>query len=106
MPRVSNVDQTAADPPAVAVRHAEGTRAAEGELRPVKDVNNRIEQDHRFSKRRVQPGLGCGSYRTAWWTGQGYEAMNQLRKGQVQGAANGASISQTRFIAVAFGGAA
>ncbi len=106
MPRVSNVDKTAADPPAVAVLPAEGPRAAECERRPVKDVTNRMEQDHRVSKRRVQPGLGCGSYPTAWWTVQGYEVMNQLRSGQGQGAANGDSSSHNRFLAVAFGVAA
>jgi len=64
---------------------------------------NVIEQDHRFIKRRVKPGLGFWSYQTAWRTLQGYEAMNQLRKGQVQGTTKGDSGSQNRFIAAAFG---
>lgn len=37
---------------------------------------------------------------------QGYEAMNQLRKGQVQGTTKGDMGSQIRFIEAAFGVAA
>jgi transposase-like protein len=106
MPRVINVDGNAAYPPAVAVLQAEGTLAATCELRPVKYLNNCIEQDHRFIKRRVKPGLGFGSYQTAWRTLQGYEAMHQLRKGQVQGTTRGDIGSQNRFIAATFGRAA
>ncbi len=62
-----------------------------------------IEQDHRFIKRRVNPGMGFGSFDTAWKTLQGYEATNQLRKGQVQGTKRGDIRSQVRFIATAFG---
>jgi transposase-like protein len=31
------------------------------ELRPVKYLNNIVEQDHRFIKRLVNPGMGFGS---------------------------------------------
>jgi transposase-like protein len=106
LPRVINVDGNAAYPPAIAALPAAGTLAAECQLRPVKYLNNRIEQDHRFIKRRVKPGLGFGSYQTAWRTLQGYEAMNQLRKGQVQGPTKGDIVSQNRFIAAALGLAA
>lgn len=44
-----------------------------------------MEQDHRFIKRLVNPGMGFGSFNTARRTLRGYEAMNMLRKGQVQG---------------------
>ena len=69
-------------------------------------MNNIIEQDHRFIKRRVKPSLGFMWYRTAWATLRGYEAMNQLRKGQVEGTSKGDIISQVRFIDRAFGLAA
>jgi transposase-like protein len=98
--------QNAAYPLAMTTLQAEGTLAPDCQLRPVKYVNNRIEQDHRFIKRRVKPGLGFGSYQTAWQTLQGYEAMNQLRKGQVQGTVRGDIVSQNRFIQAAFGVAA
>lgn len=106
MPRVINVDGNAAYPLAIATLQTEGTLAAECQCRAVKYLNNVIEQDHRFIKRRVKPGLGFGSYQTVWRTLQGYEAMNQVRKEQVQGTTKGAIASQNCFIAAAFGLAA
>jgi transposase, IS6 family len=40
-----------------------------------------VEQDHRCVKRRVNPGLGFGSFDTAERTLQGYEVMHMIRKG-------------------------
>jgi len=82
LPRVINVDQNAAYPPAFADLQQDGTLPESCQLRPIKYLNNRIEQDHRFIKRSVRPGLGFGSFHTAWLTLRGYEAMNQLRKGR------------------------
>jgi transposase-like protein len=106
MPRVMNVDKNAAYPPAVAALQADGTLTEECELWPVQYFNNIVEQDHRFIKRRVRPGLGFWSCMTAWRTIDGYEAMNQLRKGQVRGTIRGDIRSQNEFIARSFGLAA
>jgi len=46
------------------------------------------------------------SFDTAWRTLQGYEAMYQLRKGQMQGTTRGDIRSQIRFVSMAFGLAA
>jgi transposase, IS6 family len=54
------------------------------QLRGVKYLNNVIEQDHRFIKRRVRPGLGFFSFPTAWRTLQGYETMHLIQKGQIE----------------------
>jgi transposase, IS6 family len=62
-----------------------------------------IEQDHRFMKRRIRPGLGFFSYATAWRTIRGYEAMHMIRKGQLMGAAKGSIRAQNQFIAGLFG---
>lgn len=105
-PRVINVDRNPSYPKAVAKLRKKGTLPAGCELRPVKYLNNLIEQDHRFIKRRVNPGLGFWSFETAWRTLQGYEAANQLRKGQVKGTNRGDIRSQVRFVATAFGLAA
>ncbi len=83
-PRVINVDQNPAYPRAFDELKREGTLPPDCELRPVKYLNNVIEQDHRFIKRRVKPGLGFYSFQTAWRTLQGYETMHMIRKGQVQ----------------------
>jgi transposase, IS6 family len=69
----------------------------------VKYLNNRVEQDHRFIKRLVKPGMGFFSFETAWRTLQGYEVMNMIRKGQVQGVNKGDSFHQVAFIAEVFG---
>jgi transposase-like protein len=54
------------------------------ELRPVNNLDNQIEQDHRRIKRLVKLGLGCGAFETANYTLQWYEAMAVVRKGQVE----------------------
>ncbi len=54
------------------------------ELRQVKYLNNRLEQDHRFIKQLTKPGMGFGSFNTARRTLRGMEAMNMIRKGQLQ----------------------
>src|SRR5262245_42660136 len=84
-PRVITVDKNAAYPPAFDALQQEGTRPETCQLRQCKYLNNTIEQDHRFVKRRVNPGLGVGAFHTAQRTIQGYEAMHMLRKGQIEG---------------------
>ncbi|GHO97491.1 hypothetical protein KSF_075390 [Reticulibacter mediterranei] len=76
------------------------------ELRQVKYLNNLIEQDHRFIKRLTKPGMGFFSFETAWRTLQGFEMMNMLRKGQVQGVDKGDVKGQVTLIAKLFGVAA
>jgi transposase-like protein len=71
-------------------------------LRQSKYLNNLVEQDHRFIKRLVKPGLGFFSFETAGKTLQGYEVMNMIRKGQVQGVNRGGSLNQATFIAELF----
>ena len=51
----------------------------------VKYLNNIIEQDHRFIKRKVRPMLGFGSLESAEKTIAGIEVMHMIRKGQVEG---------------------
>jgi transposase, IS6 family len=75
-------------------------------LRQCKYLNNVVEQDHRFIKRRVNPGLGFGAFHTAQRTIQGYEAMHMLRKGQLKGLAKGDVLAQNRVINQLFGLAA
>ena len=62
-----------------------------------------LEQDHRFIKRRVNPGLGFGTFSTAQQTIQGYEAMHRFRKGQFEGIAKGDILAQNQVINQLFG---
>ena len=105
-PRVINVDKNAAYPPAIEALKEEESLPEESELRPVKYLNNRVEQDHRNIKRLVNPGLGFGSFNTARRTLQGYEAMAMIRKGQVQGIDREDVTGQISFIHTLFGIAA
>ena len=101
-----NVDKNAAYPKAIAELKAAGMLAESVELRQVKYLNNLIEQDHRFIKRLVKPGMGFFSFETAWRTLQGYEVMHMIRKGQMQGVNKGDVLGQVAFIATLFGVAA
>ncbi len=84
-PRVITVDKHAAYPPAIDELKQDEALPNPTETRQVKYLNNIIEQDHRFIKRRVKPGLGFGSFNTARRTLKGYEAMNMIRKGRDSG---------------------
>ena len=102
-PRVITVDKNAAYPKALHELKAVGAVPASCELRQSKYLNNLVEQDHRFIKRLVKPGMGFFSFCTAWQTLRGYETMHMIRKGQMQGVNKGDSPSQARFIAELFG---
>ena len=84
-PRVINVDKNAAYLKAFVELKAAGSISESCELRQVKYLNNLVEQDHRFIKRLTKPGMGFFSFETAWRTLQGFEVVNMLRKGQLQG---------------------
>ncbi len=101
-PRVINVDKNAAYPKAFAELKAEGYIAENCELRQVKYLNNLVEQDHRFIKRLTRPGMGFFSFETAWRTLQGFEVMNMMRKGQLQGVEQGDIVGQVAWIAKLF----
>jgi IS6 family transposase len=105
-PRVITVDKNAAYPKAFKELKAASAVPTPCELRQRKYLNNLIEQDHRFIKRLVKPGMGFWSFETAWNTLRGYEVMHMIRKGQVQEASRGDSFSQAAFIARLFGVAA
>ena len=105
-PRVINVDKNAAYPKAIADLKATGVLPESVELRQVKYLNNLVEQDHRFVKRLVKPGMGFFSFETAGKTLQGYECMHMIRKGQMHGVAKGDITGQVTFIARLFGVAA
>ena len=102
-PRVVTVDKNAAYPAAMDALKAEETIAEETELRQSKYLNNVIEQEHRNIKRIVKPMMGFKSFNSARRTLSGIEAMNNIRKGQLNGVDRGDSVSQARFIEAIFG---
>ena len=56
--RLHKQSKNAAFPKAIAELKAAGTLPESVELRQIKYLNNLIEQDHRFIKRLVKPGMG------------------------------------------------
>jgi transposase, IS6 family len=103
VPRVITVDKNAAYPKAFGELKAAGTLADSCELRQSKYLNNLVEQDHRFIKWLVKPGMDFFSFGSAWNTLQGYESMQMLRKGQMHGVGKGNIPAQISFIANLFG---
>jgi len=62
-----------------------------------------VEQDHRFIKQLTKPGMGFSSFNTARRTLRGFEAMNMIRKGQVQGVEKGDVRSSVELVSQLFG---
>ena len=102
-PRVINVDKNPAYIGAVRDLKHENMLPDCCKRRPSQYMNNIVEQDHRFMKRLIRPGLGFGSYPTAWRTIQGYETMHMVRKGQIEELEKGDIQGQNQFISQLFG---
>ena len=102
-PRVMDVDKNAAYPPAFKVIKDEELVSGACELRQIKYLNNIIEQDHRFSKRRIWYSQWLQTFETAQATISGYESMHMIRKGQVEGIGKKDFVSQKIFIDKLFG---
>ncbi|MEK0224091.1 IS6 family transposase [Bacillus proteolyticus] len=81
-PRVITVDKNPAYPIAIQELKEEKQMPEGIQLRQVKYLNNIVEQDHRFIKKRIRPMLGLKSLRTAKRIIAGIEAMHMIKKGQ------------------------
>lgn len=102
-PRVINVDKNAAYPKAINELKAKKELSQKVKLRQKKYLNNIVEQDHRGVKRLVKRGMEFGSFNTARRTLKGYEIMNMMSKGQIQGVKKGAAGERVLFINQIFG---
>jgi transposase, IS6 family len=100
------VDKNPAYPAAVEALKEDGTLHRRCQLRQCKYPNNVVEQDHRTVKQRVWLAKGYGSFRTAWRTLRGIEAVSMTGKGRVRWVARGDAAAQGRFISKLFGVAA
>jgi transposase-like protein len=77
------VDKNAAYPEAFSTSQEERVVPQDCKLRRVKYLNNMIEQDHRFVKKKVRASQCFKNFHTAERTLAGVEAVNMMRKGQV-----------------------
>ena len=55
------------------------------EIRQIKYLNNIVEQDHRFVKKRTKPMLGFKNFYSAKETISGIENIRIIQKGQISG---------------------
>ncbi|HZX13943.1 MAG TPA: IS6 family transposase [Thermodesulfobacteriota bacterium] len=55
------------------------------EIRQIKYLNNIVEQDHRFIKKRTRPLLGFKNFQSAKATISGIENIRMIQKGQILG---------------------
>ena len=83
IPRAITIDKNPAYPPAINELKNNKILPKNVGIRHIKYLNNIIEQDHRCIKRIVNPMLGFQSFQTANKTLKGIEAMNMIKKGQV-----------------------
>ena len=102
-PRVINVDGNPSYPKVIAELKEKGEVGCRCRCRPVRYLNNILEQDHRSIKRRVRASQGFRSFDAAWRTIQGIETVHMIRKGQVRWLPKHDIVQQVRFIAALFG---
>lgn len=105
-PRVISVDKHASYPATFETLKSQGLIPKETELRRVKYLNNIIEQDHRFCKRRIKHSQWLQTFETAEATLAGYESMRMIQKGQVRSVGRKDILAQIKFIDCLFGIAA
>jgi transposase-like protein len=83
-PRVINVDGHPAYASAIAGMKRCGELSRRCRFRSAPYLNNIIEQDHRFIKKRITAKLGFRPVDGACRTIEGYEVMHAIRKGQIR----------------------
>src|SRR6516162_259910 len=105
-PRVIKVDGHPAYARAIADLKSSGELGRRCRCRPSPYLNNILEQDHRFIKKRITASLWFRSVERALRTIEGYETMHVIRKGQIRWLAKGDVVGQRQFIHSAFGIAA
>jgi transposase-like protein len=106
LPFSISVDKNAAYPEAFSTSQAERIVPRDCKLRRVKYLNNVIEQDHRFVKKKVRASQCFKRFHTAERTLEGIEAVNMMRKGQVKRLAGSDAGGHATFVASLFQSAA
>ena len=102
LPFSISVDQNAAYPEAFTSSQVDKTLPSDCKLRRVKYLNNVIEQDHRFIKKKVRAVQCFKRFHTAERTLEGIEAVNMMRKGQVKRLAGSDAQGQAKFVETLF----
>jgi transposase-like protein len=102
LPCSISVDKNAAYPEAFTTSQKEKVLPHDCKLRRVKYLNNIIEQDHRFVKKKMRASQCFKTFHTAELTLESIEAVNMLRKGQVKRLSESDAQGQAKFVASLF----
>jgi IS6 family transposase len=105
-PSIINVDKNPAFPPAHNDLITAGHLPKSTKLRRVKYLNNIIENDHKFVKRKSRYRQWYQSFDTASATISGIETMRMIQKGQMKYLAKNDVCAQNKLINKLFGLAA
>jgi transposase-like protein len=106
LPFTTGADKHASYPEAFASSVKDKVLPIDCKLRRTKYLNNVIEQDHRFIRRRWRAMQCFRSFHTAERTLEGVEALHLLRKGQVKRLDGRDAVGQAKFVEGMFGVAA
>ena len=83
MPEKVNIDKSGSNTAALTAANEQLPQGKKIKVRQVKYLNNLIEQDHRFIKKRVKTMLGFKDVNAAKRTIAGIEAVHMIRKRQI-----------------------
>jgi IS6 family transposase len=98
LPFSISVDKNAAYPEAFTSSQEEKVLPGDCTLRRVQYLNNIIEQEHRFIKKKVRASQCFKSFHPAERTLEGIEAMNMMRKGQVKRLSGNDAQGQAKYV--------
>jgi putative transposase len=90
-PKKVTIDKSGSNISALTATNKDLDKDQKIEVRQIKYINNIVEQDHRFIKKRTKPMLGFKSFRSAKITITGIENIRIIQKGQVIGSNNNLS---------------
>ena len=80
-PELINIDKSGANKHAIRVYNKRSFSKIK--IRQCKYLNNIVEQDHRFIKKRISNGLGFKEFESAKRTLAGIEIVHMIKKGQL-----------------------
>lgn len=84
-PEKVTVDKSESNKSALDSLNRDLSEGNEIEIRQAKYLNNIVEQDHRFIKKRTRPTLGFKNFYSASATISGIENIRMIQKGQIFG---------------------
>jgi putative transposase len=84
-PKKVTIDKSGSNISALKATNEKLAQDKQIEVRQIKYLNNIVEQDHRFIKKRTKPMLGFKSFHSAKITITGIENIRIIQKGQILG---------------------